>query len=204
MNFLQNRGTGAPGSLTSREYADFLQQQERAVERLNELDKEQIESKRRLQDAVSDIGFTFSSAFESAILSGEKLSDVLKGLARDIASVALRAAVIEPLLGGVRGLFQSSSTGGTGGLSLESLFPGKALGGPVAAGSPYLVGEKGPELMVPGTSGTIIPNNQLRGGDTVNLAVYALDSSSIYNYRQEIVAIIRDGFARRGNRVDLG
>ena len=39
--------------------------------------------------------------------------------------------------------------------------PGLAKGGPVENGSPYIVGEKGPELFVPNTSGTIIPNNKL-------------------------------------------
>lgn len=43
-----------------------------------------------------------------------------------------------------------------------------ATGGPAEAGHPYLVGEKGPELMVPSTSGTIIPNHAL-GGASVNL-----------------------------------
>lgn len=46
--------------------------------------------------------------------------------------------------------------------------PGKAAGGPVTAGKPYIVGEIGPELFVPRVSGTIVPNNQLgRGGVTV-------------------------------------
>lgn len=35
---------------------------------------------------------------------------------------------------------------------------GMALGGPVLAGSPYIVGERGAELFVPNTSGTIVPN----------------------------------------------
>ena len=43
----------------------------------------------------------------------------------------------------------------------------KAMGGPVMAGQPYLIGERGPELMVPKQSGTIIPNNGLGGGATV-------------------------------------
>jgi hypothetical protein len=42
---------------------------------------------------------------------------------------------------------------------------GKASGGPVTGGTSYLVGEAGPELFVPGQSGTIIPNSALtRGG----------------------------------------
>ncbi len=36
--------------------------------------------------------------------------------------------------------------------------PARAMGGPVTAGQPYLVGEKGPEVVVPGQSGTVLPN----------------------------------------------
>ena len=39
----------------------------------------------------------------------------------------------------------------------------RANGGPVAAGTAYLVGERGPELFVPGSSGTVVPNDALGG-----------------------------------------
>lgn len=52
--------------------------------------------------------------------------------------------------------------------ALLELLPGKAMGGPVTGGSPYIVGEKGPELFVPGQSGRIIPNG---AGSTINLSV---------------------------------
>ena len=46
----------------------------------------------------------------------------------------------------------------------------RAAGGPVAGGGSYLVGERGPELFTPGTSGNITPNNALGGGNiTVNV-----------------------------------
>ena len=46
----------------------------------------------------------------------------------------------------------------------------RATGGPVSDGMPYLVGERGAELFVPNTSGAIVPNNKLGGGNvTVNL-----------------------------------
>lgn len=38
----------------------------------------------------------------------------------------------------------------------------RALGGPVSFGKPYLVGERGPELFVPGTTGRIENNDRLR------------------------------------------
>lgn len=46
----------------------------------------------------------------------------------------------------------------------------RADGGPVSQGMPYLIGERGPELFVPGTSGAVVPNNKIGGGNvTVNL-----------------------------------
>jgi hypothetical protein len=46
----------------------------------------------------------------------------------------------------------------------------RAAGGPVSAGSPYVVGEQGAELFVPNTSGQIIPNHAL-GGNSVTINV---------------------------------
>jgi hypothetical protein len=44
----------------------------------------------------------------------------------------------------------------------------RANGGEVFADTPYIVGERGPELMIPGASGSIVPNHQLSslGGST--------------------------------------
>lgn len=47
----------------------------------------------------------------------------------------------------------------------------RADGGPVSSGSPYIVGERGPELFVPRYSGTIVPNHELGGGgQTINMS----------------------------------
>jgi hypothetical protein len=43
----------------------------------------------------------------------------------------------------------------------------RAGGGPVESGLPYVVGERGPELFVPGASGTIVPNDKATGGRAV-------------------------------------
>lgn len=52
-------------------------------------------------------------------------------------------------------------------------FTPRAMGGPVTANEPYVVGERGPELFVPQSSGGIVPNHALGGGVslTVNLHV---------------------------------
>jgi hypothetical protein len=62
----------------------------------------------------------------------------------------------------------------------------RALGGPVVGGSSYLVGERGPELFTPGSSGSITPNNSLGGGGiTVN--VNGGDPNSIVRALQQYV-----------------
>jgi vacuolar-type H+-ATPase subunit F/Vma7 len=65
-----------------------------------------------------------------------------------------------------------------GGAGYGDRFGGaRAAGGPVTAGTPYLVGEKGPEIVVPGRSGTVIPNNRIGvgggGGMVINITTGA-------------------------------
>lgn len=43
----------------------------------------------------------------------------------------------------------------------RTVIAGRASGGPVSAGNPYLVGERGPELFVPTTSGSIVPSTMM-------------------------------------------
>jgi hypothetical protein len=71
----------------------------------------------------------------------------------------------------------------------------RAMGGPVARNTAYVVGERGPELFVPQGSGTIIPNNRMGGGGTtINLTVNgAIDSEST---ARQIVRILNDSSAR--------
>lgn len=61
--------------------------------------------------------------------------------------------------------------------------PGRAVGGPVNSNTPYIVGERGPELFVPNDSGRIIPNNQMTQGTsssntTININVGMMTGSA--------------------------
>jgi hypothetical protein len=72
---------------------------------------------------------------------------------------------------------------------------GRASGGPVSAGTTYLVGENGPELFTSSTSGTIIPNNAMGGGgSTFNITVNgAIDSEGT---ARQIIDLINRSQAR--------
>jgi phage-related minor tail protein len=71
----------------------------------------------------------------------------------------------------------------------------RAAGGPVDAGVPYLVGEKGPELFVPGASGAIAPNHAL-GGASIVFNVSTPDAASFVKSQAQIAALLTRALAR--------
>ena len=72
----------------------------------------------------------------------------------------------------------ASTVGSLGGLGADGLpnIGFRANGGAVSAGSPYIVGERGPELFIPGAQGNIVPNNAM-GGSNIVVNVDASGSS---------------------------
>lgn len=94
----------------------------------------------------------------------------LKGMAESFIKTlhkmlaeAVAAQLLQSLFGGMGGM---GAGGGAGGFlaGFASIFGGGlAKGGHMDAGKAYLVGEKGPELVLPSESGTVIPNEALQG-----------------------------------------
>lgn len=102
---------------------------------------------------VERAGRGIESALARAVRTGKLGFDDLRRVAlsamSEIAAAALSNGVGSVLGGG--GLLGAATT------LLGSVFglPGRATGGPVTAGRPYLVGERGPELFVPGSAGRV-------------------------------------------------
>jgi len=70
----------------------------------------------------------------------------------------------------------------------------RANGGPVSSGGTYLVGERGPELFTPSTSGTIIPNGgsmRSGGGNTYAVSVYVAPGGDLAGAGRQMVEAIR-------------
>jgi predicted nucleic acid-binding Zn-ribbon protein len=111
-----------------------------------------------LNQPAMQAGEMIASGFEDAIFSGQKLSEVLKQLGLDLVRLVFQNVVTAPLAKGIGNLISGA----------------RADGGPVNSGRSYLVGERGPELFVPGSSGSIVPNDAMRsggggGGPSVNI-----------------------------------
>lgn len=180
----------------------FSQMVERSTE---QLDRQIVQLKNRgegVNNMGRDLGMTFSSAFEDAILKGRRFSDVLKSIAQDIARIIVRQSITAPLGNALSQAF--------GSLDFGSMFSGmfggaRAEGGPVFSGRAYMVGERGPELFVPGTAGGIVPNS---GGITVNQSfsvdARGADQGVIPRLRAEMIAIAQASNAQLLDAIQRG
>ena len=134
--------------------------------------KQQVSAAEELKQLYSDIGMSIKSgvvdAIQSAIDGTKSLQQVAADLLNSIANKLLDVAINMALFGAMSG----TGTGGglLGGLFKPSPVPARAQGGSVTAGQPYLVGERGPELFMPGRSGGIAPTGSF-GGSGINVVV---------------------------------
>jgi len=119
------------------------------------------DSTKGIKTAFEQIGDSIASGVSDALVGAiegtKSLGEAARGILQDISSQLLRLG-INTLLGSVFGGPFAS-------------LPGFANGGRPPVGRASIVGEKGPELFVPSSAGTIIPNNQIGGGVTNNIVV---------------------------------
>lgn len=139
------------GRLNAEEAAKAL---EKVDEQIRDAQKKTADGAHATKDAAEELGDAFQSAFEDAVIGGEKLSDVLRSLEKDILKIAIRRGITEPFI---------KPLGEGLGNVIKDIFSGifRAEGGPVDSRQPYVVGERGPELFVPDVAGTVIPNHKL-------------------------------------------
>ena len=141
------------------------------------------------QRGAQDIGDAFSSSFQGIITGTQSVQESLASFFQNIAKSFIDMATeiiaqmvvmyaFKQLLGlfgggagiGPVGNFSGAFSGTASSFNPSSfgmgLIPGRAKGGPVSSGQTYVVGERGPELFVPGRSGTIVANDKMGGGNT--------------------------------------
>lgn len=101
---------------------DLLEQLTNKQEENKKATEAQQEADRNRAQAFEQLGATFASAFEDAVLNGEDLGDVLNSLMRDILKLAIRTQLLQPL---TRAFFGDGTSGNTGILGgLQSSFGG--------------------------------------------------------------------------------
>ena len=148
-----------------------LQEQLKTNKKLLETDKDRIIQADKLRQAQAKIDSLYASiastvetglvdAIEGAINGTKTLGDVARSVFSEIQRSLIRFGV-NAFLGGLPGI---------GGFF-------RAEGGPVSKGKSYIVGERGPEMFTPSSSGHITPNHQLGGSTNVVVNVDATGSS---------------------------
>jgi lambda family phage tail tape measure protein len=135
----------------------------------------------RGQQAFQSVLGNMESAIDRFVKTGKlSFKDLARSIITDMIAIQMKAAALR-FLGGI-----FSGMSGGGGTSMSQLdyavVSGYADGGDPPVGRPSIVGERGPEIFVPRTAGTIIPNHALSGmGSTTNVTnnyINAIDTKS--------------------------
>ena len=138
----------------------------------------------QLQQAVTNSANAFSTNFVNALMDGKdalgSFKDFAKSMVSQIIAIFVQMAIVNEILNEVFNLTGanafptlgggSASGGGTGSRTAGGMMA-SAGGGTYQKGVPTLVGERGPELIIPNTGGRVMngmnTKNAMSGGDTI-------------------------------------
>ncbi|OGT01873.1 MAG: hypothetical protein A2143_02325 [Gallionellales bacterium RBG_16_57_15] len=114
---------------------------------------------RNIQDAFAEFLFDPFKGGLNGMLDG------FQTMLRKMAAEALASQI----LGSIGSWGKTGGGAGSflGGIAASVFGGAKAIGGPVSGGTTYLVGERGPELFTPSSSGNITPNDKMGKSVTV-------------------------------------
>jgi len=157
--------------------SEALQELKETGEKVREgLGDAAVRGVKSLEDALVDVTMGAASA-----------KDAFKNMARSIISdlirIQIQQSITRPLAAAMGGGNFLQTIG-------NAIFGGaRANGGSVSAGKSYLVGERGAEMFVPNQSGTIVPNDKMGGGVTVNQTIN-LSAGVSQTVRAEVIGML--------------
>ena len=131
-----------------------------------------------IQETFFSATSALSDGLAQSLMDGtsvlDNFKDFFRKIVKEMIAQALKLAVIQPILSSIFGAF---------GFNIDfssNAITKRAVGGPIMKNKPYLVGEAGPEVIIPSGGGQVIPNNALGGGGktTVTYNIQAVDARS--------------------------
>lgn len=142
-----------------------------------------IDAARAIDQAMDRTFRSMEHSIARAVVAGRtSFSEFVTGVLHDLDRLAARSYVVQPFENVLSQLVSSIiPVGGA-----------RAAGGPVEAGNAYLVGENGPEMFVPNTSGAIAPNPR----PSIVLNVQARDAQSFLKSETQLAAMLSRALAR--------
>ena len=135
---------------------------------LEDIKNEYTNMGKNITDAMNDTASSMTSAmgdfFDYTSDGWLKLDKLIINICKDVYKALVKSMIIQPLIGGLAGLFSSTGIGVDYETGLSySVKTGGAItpmqsGGDVYADQPYIVGERRPEVFVPNRNGAILPS----------------------------------------------
>ena len=128
-----------------------------------------------MRQSFDAVGNAIANSFKGMLTGAMSFKSAMQGIIGAVIDELFRLYVVKQIVGIVT--------------SAVGLPPARANGGSVSGNQPYMVGERGPELFVPGGNGTIIPNQNVRGsggGSSFNISVDARGSNDPAAVRAQV------------------
>jgi len=170
----------------------------------NELELDKLSSKQK-KDLVFATG---REVLDELSKTNKRAFEINKALAIADAVVNTARGVTKALGMGPFGIPLAVAIGALGAAQIATIasrkYQGRRLGGRMNQGEPYMVGEAGPEMVVPDRASNVIPNSQLGGGQpvTVNFNINTVDARGfnelLVNSRGVIVNMINSAVNEKG------
>ena len=144
----------------------------------------------------------FADTLTDALMTGKaSFKDFARSLLADLLRIIIRQRIALTL----QKAFQIGSgiSGGGGIIGSIGKVLGFANGGTPPVNRPSIIGERGPELFIPKSSGTVVPNEKMMGGTTnINFTINTVDARGVdellTNRRSTIINVINDALNRQG------
>lgn len=144
----------------------------------NEQYRQKLEEAKQKQEELADmIGTKFEDAMMSIVDGTKSVEDAFKQMAGEIIKELYRVLVVQEMVAAFK---MGMKAMGGGGSFLSGFFGGfMADGGQVSNNKAYVVGEEGPEVFMPRSNGTIIPNDKLNTGGNVTVVQHLNISTGV-------------------------
>ena len=170
----------------------------------NELELEKL-TKEQIVDLTKATG---REVIDELSKHNKTMFQINKALAIKDAIISTAQGVTKALSLGPFGIPLAVAIGALGAAQIATIastkYQGRRLGGRMNQGQPYMVGEAGPEMVVPDRASNVIPNNKLGGGQpvTVNFNINTVDARGfnelLVNSRGVIVNMINSAVNEKG------
>ena len=162
---------------------------EEAVVAEDKLKKLATTAKTNGERSAETIGESFGQTFKAISMGTKSASDAFGDMAKKIIARLYDILVVERLVQSIGGFLKPMKIfGGTGAPAAAS--GEHAIGGSVQRGVPTIVGERGAELFVPASSGSIVPNNKMGGEGVVVNQTINVSTGVSQTVRAEIVQLM--------------